>query len=444
MIDETSIIWPHNAASERAFLGYLMSDPMTLDGLTMAPGAMYDPLHKMILIALMEMRQEGTDIEPSTIPIAKADLFAGITDIQPRIDACCAAASPASHLDLHIESITDNAIRRQRLSALAQLADAYQIGDRAIMSVAERDMARVLDKETARKLKTREDDHTDFAESFGRKGVFLELPLGELNAKTGGGVLFGDHVVIGGRSGDGKTAFASDIAVTAAFRGTPTLYISLEQRKRELRKRMISQLADRLGMRRHGLAHRRLAREDADRDKVMKVSAELTKLPLWLEDGVFEADSILRLVREHVNKHKVKAVVLDYIQRVRNPNLKGDSAERMTLADFSKRWYELTKTHEYTGFLLSQDNREQEKGQKKRRPRLADLKGSGSLEEDADKVLFVYYEQASDPDYPNHWGEVILAKDRTTGAAAGSYAKYARDEELLTFRDISDREDDGP
>jgi len=440
LIDETKIVWPSVIRAERALLGRLMEDPAMLDTLNLAPGAFRDTFHRALFLTLIEMRQDRKPIEPSTILIGDPDLLVAYLDADDRISACMAAAAVGDQIDLCIEQITASAIRRGRIDAAAHLLNAYQgaASEGEIVGI-EAQMKRALDSETTRTSASRQQQHADFMDSYGRgTSRSVSTPLSDLNEKLGGGLPYGEHIVLGGRSGDGKTAFALYLLLHAAIQGEPVLYVSLEQRRYELRKRLISQLAGHERLWGHGLAHGRIAREDTDGVSlpvIQRLSARLSTLALWIEDGVFEADAILRVVRDHINRHKVKFVVLDYIQRVRDAGLSGDSAERLAIAGFSKRWYELTKTHDVTGILLSQDNREQEKGKTKRRPRLADLKGSGSLEEDADKVVFVYVE---DPGY--QWGEVIVAKDRS-GDATGSIIRFTRDSELLTFRNHTARED---
>ena len=438
LVDETQIVWPTAVRAERALLGRFIEDPAMLDVVMFAPGAFSDRFHRALFTTLVEMRQDRKPIEPSTILLGEPDLLLPYLDAEDRILACVTAAAPGDQIDMCVQQITDTAIRRQRISTTVHLVNGYQgAASDGELSGLEQQVKRVLDAETARVSPSRDQSHADFIASYGSGKSSTPTPLPAINAAMGGGLPHGEHIVLGGRSGDGKTAFGLYLLLHAALYGEPVLYVSLEQRRYEVRKRLISMLAADENRWSQGLGHGRLAREDTGADateQVKRLSSRIAEMPLWIEDGVFESDAILKLVRHHVNRHKIKFVVVDYVQRVRDSSVNGDSAERMAIAGFSKRWYELTKTHDFTGILLSQDNRNQEGVSKKRRPRLSDLKGSGSLEEDADKVMFVYVE-----DPKNEWGEIIIEKDRS-GDAAGTLVRYRRDAELLTFRELTDME----
>jgi archaellum biogenesis ATPase FlaH len=285
---------------------------------------------------------------------------------------------------------------------------------------------------------SRADRHADFISRFGDQREMIPIPLDELSEPMGGGLTYGQHVVIAGRSGDGKTALSLYMMLYAALRaGVPSLFVSLEQPAYELRKRLIAQLAAFVDDPDGSVNMKQMVNEQANGSSVLGLSEQLAELPVWVEDNVREASKILDLIGVYVRDRGVRYVFLDHVQQVKNSELRGNQAERLTIADFSKRWYEMVKQTDIVGCLLSQDNRGQETGEKKRRPRPSDLKGSGALEEHADKILFAYT-----PTPESEWGELIVGKDRQ-GAAAGASAQYTRDPHRLTFRPYEWRDRDG-
>ncbi len=278
-------------------------------------------------------------------------------------------------------------------------------------------------------IATRAARHEEFIGRFGDTQDMIPIPLDEIAEEMGGGLSYGQHVVIAGRSGDGKTALSLYMMLHAAiYADVPSLFISLEQPAYELRKRLIAQLAAFERTPDASINIKQLVNEQANGAFVVDLSGRLAELPIWIVDDVNDADRILQTIDAYVGDRGVRYVFLDHVQQVRNRSLSGNQAERLTIADFSKRWYEMVKRTDVVGCLLSQDNRGQETGEKKRRPRPSDLKGSGALEEHADKILFAYT-----PTPDSEWGELIVGKDRQ-GAAGGASAKYARDPHRLTFR----------
>lgn len=194
-----------------------------------------------------------------------------------------------------------------------------------------------------------------------------------------GGLRDGQSIVIGGRPGAGKSVLMVQIGANVAEQGSGVLIVSLEMMKEELIDRLSRTI-------------------DLDR---------LHQLPLYFIDSTSDLGTIQSLVRVACRRYKISLVVIDYLQLMEVPSNKHDSRERQ-IATISRRLKRMALDLQKPVIVGSQLNRE---STKKGKPTLADLRESGSIEQDADIVLLL---SASD-DGPETLLQV--AKQRGGGTA---------------------------
>lgn len=229
-----------------------------------------------------------------------------------------------------------------------------------------------------------------------------------------------DLVLVGARPGMGKTAFAMNIATTAAKSGKNVCVFSLEMSVEQLINRMLSSEAqvDSIAMRSGKLS-------DEDWNSVAYASSYLSELPILVDDTpgitVSAMKSKLRKVKN------LGLVIVDYLQLIQGER-KTDNRV-MEVADISRALKLMAKELEVPVICCAQLSRGPETRTDKR-PMLSDLRDSGAIEQDADIVLFLYRD-----DYYNaeHDGpsvaEVIVAKNRhgtTDRVRLGWLGKYTR------------------
>ena len=192
-------------------------------------------------------------------------------------------------------------------------------------------------------------------------------------------LLPGKLIILGARPGMGKTAivvqFMRHVAETVGY----CLYVSLEAEDWEVAERLDHYAAS----------------ED---------------LPILISETEFEFVKICSLIRMTVRKHRVKLVVIDYLQLMELPNSRLQSEEK--IAEMSKMLKRLAKTLKITIVACVQLNRELEKRDDKR-PRTSDIRGSGAIEQDADTIAFLYREAAYNPDADPGEAEFIVMKNRS-------------------------------
>jgi replicative DNA helicase len=251
-----------------------------------------------------------------------------------------------------------------------------------------------------------------------------------VDVRTGGGFMLGEMWLLGGRPSSGKSTVAKQMAIRMAKAGVPVAIITVEETNAKIARNVLSFEAQVENRRlRNG---RSLNTEDWTR--LSESISRLSSLPLWLCERARTLNDIRSELSLLVARHGVRAVFVDYMQLI---HAHGEEYERIT--SISQGMVRLVKDLNVVGVVLAQLNRELEKRPvQDRRPRLADLRGSGSLEQDADGILFLFredYYRASESGYElQHIAELEVAKQRD--GARGDVAKLKTDLRFLTFDDL--------
>lgn len=231
--------------------------------------------------------------------------------------------------------------------------------------------------------------------------------------KYTGGHHKSDLTVIGGRPGMGKTSLALDFGLNAKC---PVAIFSLEMNKIQLANRLLSRIASVSGFKlRNGkLTDQEMASVKVGINKLFNEKIHVNDTPNL--NMVTARSRLRRLIR----RYKIELVVVDYLQLMQSTNKKHTTVDRVS--ENSRGWKLLAKEFDIPIILLSQLSRNIESRPAKnggRRPQLSDLRDSGTIEQDADNVFFIYREEAylprqdSHPDGANDGdAEIIIAKQR--------------------------------
>ncbi|RMH69675.1 MAG: replicative DNA helicase, partial [Actinomyces sp.] len=240
-------------------------------------------------------------------------------------------------------------------------------------------------------------------------------------------------VIVGARPSMGKTAFALGLAAHAAVReGRPVLLFSLEMSHLEITQRLLAAEAnvDAKGLRDGDL-------DESDWTRISKALGRLSDAPIWIDDNpnltVMEIRAKARRLQSKVGS--LGMVVVDYLQLMTGRS----SAEnrQVEVAEISRGLKILARELECPVVGLSQLSRNLESRQDKR-PILADLRESGSIEQDADVVMFIYRDEVYHPGDPETEGkaEIIVAKHRSGPTGTIELAWLPR---YTAFRNFSRR-----
>jgi len=209
--------------------------------------------------------------------------------------------------------------------------------------------------------------------------------------------------IIGGRTGDGKTSFALQIAAANCKEGVPVLIFSLEMSRRELLYRLSAQESSVPFWKIRKPIH--ISKDEKER--VRRAMQEISAWPLWVNDaGSLSIQKLCSLARIAVRQHKIRLICVDYVQLVSSPAR--DERERITKVSNALRV--LAKTTGVPVMAVSQLSRPRD-GNQNARPNRFSLKESGSLENDA-HVIVLTYRPTNSCDQPTGEDELIIAKQR--------------------------------
>ena len=315
--------------------------------------------------------------------------------------------SPAN-LPYYLKGITDSAHRRQLRDTgdrLIRESAVTTLQPDQIVANAEAGLSIEASKEMLSTSKQVAGNFIDqMQDRFNRKGTLSGIATGFhwLDDKTDG-LQLREMAIIAARPSIGKTAIAIAIAYKAAIQDkVPTLFVSLEMSQEAIFRRMVSTIGS-IPM--QSLKSGDLT--DGDMKSMMAASAKISSSPLWFLDGPSSHSiaSITAHVRRAVRKHKVRLVIVDYIQKVKA----ADRSEKRTyeVAEVSGKLKAIAVQTGVAMLALAQLNRESEK-EKGRPPKLSDLADSGQLERDADAVMLLNRDRTE----PSGDASIIIAKQR--------------------------------
>ncbi|HEX7381656.1 MAG TPA: replicative DNA helicase [Nevskiaceae bacterium] len=260
---------------------------------------------------------------------------------------------------------------------------------------------------------------------------FDGLPTGFVGFdKLTTGMHAGDLLIIAGRPGMGKTSFAMNIAENVAiYQNQPVLVFSMEMSAEQLAMRILSSYGriDQQRLRRSELT-------DNEWSSLASTGGLLRKAPLYIDEtGALSPNELRARARRIAARRGVRLIIVDYIQLMQVPNTRENRTNEVS--EISRNLKALAKELKIPIIAISQLSRGVEARDNKR-PRMSDLRESGSIEQDADLVAFVYRdeyytrEQCTEPGV----AEIIIAKHRNgpTGTFKTRFVgEYTRFDDIL-------------
>lgn len=240
------------------------------------------------------------------------------------------------------------------------------------------------------------------------EGDITGLPTGfkDLDDKTAG-LQDSDLIIVAGRPAMGKTTFAMNIAENAAIKHkVPVAVFSMEMSSLQLVMRLFSSLGQlEQGKLRTGNL------DDTDWPKLSTAMTLLGKSKIFIDETPALSPADLRArARRLKREHDIGLVVVDYLQLMAVPGTRENRATE--IAEISRSLKALAKELNVPVVALSQLNRALEQRPNKR-PQMADLRESGSIEQDADLIVFIYRDEVYNPETPEKGkAEIIIGKHR--------------------------------
>lgn len=247
-----------------------------------------------------------------------------------------------------------------------------------------------------------------------------------------GGLPMGELIILGGRPAMGKTALLLSImANSISNKNEPIAYFSLENSAESIMLRLLSVFSE---LTQNTLVSRQL--EPFEINILAEKTKKLAEANITIEDNCFSIDDIIAQTYFLVKEKGVKMIIIDYIQLIQ---CKGKMGREQEVAKVCRELKALARKYNIAVFVSSQLSRAVESRGGDKRPQLSDLRESGAIEQDADKVLFLhrpeYYNITEDCEGNSTMGiaEIIIAKNR--GGAVDS-AKVRFVGQFSVFQDL--------
>ena len=244
--------------------------------------------------------------------------------------------------------------------------------------------------------------------------LFSSVPTGftELD-RIIGGLPLGELIILGARPAMGKTAFMTSVMINSIQnKNSPIAFFSLENSAQYMLLRMLSNIAD---CSYHYLVSKKL--EDYQLQEVSRKATILETANLTIEDNCFSLDDIITQTDFLVREKGIQLIIIDYLQLIRTRSRR-DNRE-MEIATICRELKRMARKYNIAVFVNSQLSRAVETRGGDKRPVLSDLRESGAIEQDADKVFFLhrpeYYNITEDGDGNSTLGmaDIIIAKNRS-------------------------------
>lgn len=413
--------WSENA--EISVLGGVLvgRESDVLDArLIVKPDEFFREAHRTIYRAMLELIDEAapTDIVSVSERLRSSgelDRAGGLEYLAELLDAVPTAAS----LTHHAKIVVDKARRRKIIDAATRTIREVYDGEEteAVLENAERRFYESGAHLGAEGYLPASDGVAaalaSMEEAKGRAGHVVGIPTGlpTLDRLTTG-LRPGDLTLLAGRPGHGKTALAWQIVLGATKKGHGVAFASLEMSKEQLFQRGLAGLS--------GVPLQKIRAGTADAEevgKIAKAAARLDALPLWVDDNpAATVEGARAKIRQLRLRNPIELLVVDYLQLMAAPGAKNRNEE---VSKISRGLKMLARELGVHVLALSQLSRDPE-GRSDPEPKLSDLRDSGSLEQDADLVVFVirpelYFSQKTTQDEWAKWqgkGSAILGKQR--------------------------------
>lgn len=408
---------PHNQEAEQAVLGAVLIEPSVLVTVTerLRPEDFYRQAHQRLLQAMIDLSEQGEPVDLVTLTSAlqdrkSLDEVGGV----PYLTELASAVPTAANVDYYAQIVEEKAILRRLIRTATEIATSGYSGADEVAQVIDQAEKKILEISQGRMSKGFVPIKDVLMETFERieslhynQGKLTGVPSGytDLDRMTSG-FQSSDLIILAARPAMGKTAFSLNVAQNVAVRaGKPVAIFNLEMSAPQLVQRM---LAAEGNIDAQVFRNGHLGEEDWE--KLTMAISTLSEAPIFIDDtpGITMFDIRAKLRRLQA-EHGLGLVLIDYLQLIEGS---GRDSRQQEISEISRSLKLLARELHVPVIALSQLSRAVEQRQDKR-PMLSDLRESGSIEQDADIVSFLYRD-----DYYNEESEkkniieVILAKHR--------------------------------
>ena len=425
MIEER--VPPPEVAAEQEEQGAMLIDKEAIAKATEVLSAddFYREAHRVIFSAMLELynKNEAVDMVTVTEILKRDNKLEDIGGIA-YITSLANVVLTAANVKYHAEIVAEKSVLRQLVRVSTEIAAmGYEANEDVgtLLDTAESRILEISNRKKKNDFTAINDILMDSVQSIEsllqNKGGLTGLPAGFADLdKLTSGLHPSDFIILAARPSMGKTALALNIVQNVALRahkvigGEPrsVAFFSLEMSKEQLVNRMLCAEA--------GIDSQRLRvgeMHDEDWTHLWDACDTMSRAKIYIDDtaGITAMDMRSR-ARRLKAEHGLDLIVVDYLQLMQGSGKRNNSGDRQQeVSEISRSLKALARELDVPVLALSQLSRSVESRQVKR-PMLSDLRESGSLEQDADIVAFLYREDYYNPETENKHTELIIAKHR--------------------------------
>jgi replicative DNA helicase len=399
---------PNNTDAEKGVLSAMLQSPDDVTGEAvqlLQPNAFYVPSHKILYELILKLSDEGKPIDAITLQEAliredKMDKVGGPSAVLELIDF----VPDASHFQFYVEIVKEKHLLREIISTCTSCINSAYIheGDAGqILDLVEQNILDIGDQEKPGTDNLSMKDHVlsaieNIESMYENKGQIQGLPTGFRDIdKLLNGLQPGQMIVVAARPSMGKTSLAMNIAEHVCVDQEKAVAVfSLEMTTQDLVQRLLCSRA-----RVNSQKIRSGIPDSSDFPKLMKAAGELSKSKMLIDEtpsiSIIEMRAKARRMKQ---REDIQLLVVDYLQLMQSTTKRAKDNRQIEISEISSGLKALAKELHIPVIVLAQVNRNPEE-RKGGRPRISDLRESGSIEQDADVVgLLMRPERYADDD----------------------------------------------
>ncbi|GAB4572185.1 MAG: replicative DNA helicase [Anaerolineae bacterium] len=412
---------PHSVEAEEAVLGSILMNPEALHEVRvfLTPEDFFILRHGWIYEAILRLAERNDAIDVRTVA-EELRAQERLEDVggEAYLNYLPTTMPTALNAEVYAHIVERAAIRRRLLGAAGEIARLAQDQERDINEVIDQSESTLFTVTEQRLRQELVPIQVAISQYFDRIEHLRESDTEALGVPTGfvdldkllGGLQKSDLIIVAGRPGMGKTSFMLSLAMNAARKGRARIAIfSMEMSNEQLVQRMIS---TETGISSQNLRLGRVS--DAEWARFVEATGNMSNLQIYLDDSPAVSAMQLRTkCRRLYREYGLDLVIVDYLQLMNAGRSMGRDTNRVQeITYISRALKELARELNVPVLSAAQLSRAVEQRQDKR-PQLSDLRESGSIEQDADIVMFLYRDEVYN-DATEHLGEaeVIVAKHR--------------------------------
>lgn len=443
MDSDTAKLPPQNTDAEASLLGALLidSDAIVKIADAIVAADFYDEKHQRIYEAVRALYEKHSPVDVLTLSNhlksnGNLDFIGGsayLTELTNYVPT-------AAHVEQYADIVAQKALRRRLIAASQDIVslsynEAKNLNE--LIEDAESRLFEISQKHVGQDVVSLE---TVLSESFDRlddlhkdKGKIRGIPTGYKDLDNVlAGLQRSDLVVLAARPSMGKTALALNIAHNVALGvEQPVLIFSLEMSKEQLVDRMLAMESgvDAWALRTGNLT-------DGDFEKISQAMGALSEAKIYIDDTPSITVSELRTkARREAHIRELGLVVVDYLQLMSGGRYGGDGNRVQEISEISRGLKGIARELDIPVLALSQLSRSVE-SRSPQIPQLADLRESGSIEQDADVVAFIYREEYYKPDTDRKNVTDILIKKHRNGPTGAIELYFDREKQRFSSLDV--------